>query len=70
VQFTWVSASEAGRFAQAVPAGPGGAFFFPRAGEAKHPAPRATTDTAGAEKKSMGHTCGWRLPQGNTTRTP
>ena len=27
-----------------------------------------TTDT-GAEKMSMGHTCGWRLPKGNTTRT-
>ena len=27
-----------------------------------------TTDT-GAEKKSMGHTCGWRLSQDNTTRT-
>lgn len=28
------------------------------------------TTVTGAGAKSRGHTCGWRLPQGNTTRTP
>ena len=27
------------------------------------------TTVTGAEEKSMGHTCGWRLLQDNTTRT-
>ena len=29
-----------------------------------------TTVTGERGRKSRGHTCGWRLPQGNTTRTP
>ena len=28
------------------------------------------TTVTGAGAKSRGHACGWRLPQGNTTRTP
>ena len=35
----------------------------------KTPSP-SSRPTQGAGEKSRGHTCGWRFPQGNTTRTP
>jgi len=42
--------------------------LFDSGGGVKNIVTIVTTDT-GAEEKSMGHTCGWRLSQDNTTRT-